>query len=56
MFAKKGSVSSTSTRTYKTKLEHLYAHRSALDALIESLEEYERYRIRRLYERKRKTA
>jgi hypothetical protein len=29
---------------YERQLEYLYARRSAIDALIESLEEYERHR------------
>jgi hypothetical protein len=29
---------------YERQLEYLYARRSAIDTLIESLEEYERYR------------
>jgi hypothetical protein len=37
-------------------LDRLYDHHLAIDALIESLEEYDRYRSERLDERKRKTA
>jgi hypothetical protein len=37
-------------------LEKLYARCSAINALIESLEEYDRYREKRLYDRKLKTA
>ena len=38
------------------KLESLYARRVAIDTLIQSLEEYERYRAKRVSMDKRKTA
>jgi hypothetical protein len=41
---------------YERQLEHLYARRSAIDALIESLEEYERYRETRERSAELKTA
>jgi hypothetical protein len=54
MFAKKPPVALP--RTYKSELEYLYARRMAIDALIESLEDYDRSRSKRLEVRKRKTA
>ncbi len=57
MFAKKSPVMApVNDPYYRAQLEYLYARRSAIDALIESLIEYERYRARRLGERKQKTA
>jgi len=44
-----------SKRDSRQKLESLYARRDALDAVIQHLEEYNRYRVRRL-EPSRKTA
>jgi hypothetical protein len=41
---------------HRQKLESLYAHRTALDAVIQHLEEYNRYRVQRLEPQKRKTA
>ena len=40
----------------QTELAKLYARRSAIDALIESLEDYDRYRDKTPYERTLKTA
>ena len=37
-------------------LEHLYARRSAIDDLIQSLEEYDQFRAKRVFEETRKTA
>ena len=59
MSAKKVPVDSRNawrSKAEQTELEKLYARRSAIDALIESLEEYDRYRAKRLYDRKLKTA
>ena len=45
--------------TSKVSLNHLYARRTVLNALIESFEDYSRYRSRRLNrsdEHKRKSA
>lgn len=57
MFAKKGSVTTTSNaRLNRKELEYLYAWRSAIDGLIQSLVEYDRFRTRRLELTKRKTA
>lgn len=54
---KKAPVMIASHRASRKNLEHLYARRSAIDALIQSLEEYDRYRAKRtLGEIKRKTA
>jgi hypothetical protein len=43
-------------RNLDKQLEDLYARRSAVDSLIQSLEDYERFRARRFDVRKRKTA
>ncbi|MGA3097280.1 MAG: hypothetical protein ABSF25_12545 [Bryobacteraceae bacterium] len=40
----------------RTPLEGLYARRLAIGMVIDSLEDYDRYRTRRLDERKRKSA
>ncbi len=50
----KKAVNLPSTRIQKSALQYLYARRIAIDALIESLEEYDRCRSRRLGARKRK--
>ena len=44
MFAKKTLGSPISSRPYKKELEYLHARKSALDTLIQSLEEYGRFR------------
>jgi cell division protein FtsB len=44
MFAKKETSVSASARADRRELEHLYARRSAVENLIESLEEYDRVR------------
>jgi len=46
MFAKKALDSSASGRTYRKELEYLYARRTAIDALIQSLADYDRFRGR----------
>ena len=57
MLAKKGPVRVVpEPRIPRTPLEHLHARRLALDSLIESLEEYDRYRARRLNAHKRRIA
>ena len=48
MFAKKELPASTPVPEYRKELEYLYARRSAIDALIESLEDYDRFRETRL--------
>jgi hypothetical protein len=45
-----------STRNPRKALKSLYARRFAIDAVIQSLEEYNRYRTRRLDPARRKTA
>jgi hypothetical protein len=39
-------------RFTRKELEHLYARRSAIDELIQSLEEYDRFKARRASEEK----
>lgn len=41
---RKAPVEIASSPEFKKELEHLYARRSSVDALIRSLEEYERFR------------
>ena len=43
-------------RRYEQELEALYARRSAIDTLIESLQNYERYRVQVPLDSKRKLA
>ena len=42
--AKKNPVTFQSPRNYERELEYLYARKSAIDSLIASLEQYDRYR------------
>jgi hypothetical protein len=57
MLAKKGPARAVrGPRNSRASLEHLYARRLAIDTVIDSLEDYDRYRARRLDERKRKSA
>jgi hypothetical protein len=57
MLAKKGpAIEVLGPRTSRTPLENLYARRLAIDALIESLEDYDRCRSKRLDPGKRKIA
>jgi hypothetical protein len=44
MFAKKEFPTSSPQPAYRMELDYLYARRSAIDTLIESLEEYDRFR------------
>jgi hypothetical protein len=44
------------SKVEQVELTKLYARRSAIDALIESLEDYDRFREKRVYERKLLTA
>jgi hypothetical protein len=53
--AKKKTVTIDTVRDYQRELEFLYARKSAIDGLIESLEEYERYRTAKP-DRQRKSA
>jgi hypothetical protein len=43
-------------RGVRRELENLYTRHAAIDRLIESLEAYDRFRVRRLEESKQKTA
>ncbi len=56
MFAKKETQASSSVPAYRKELEYLYARRLAIDALIESLQDYDRYRVTRKDESKLQTA
>jgi hypothetical protein len=56
MFVKKPLPSISPGRVYRKELEYLHARRSAIDILIQSLEEYDRFRAKRMEYRKRKTA
>jgi hypothetical protein len=44
------------SRVEQVELTKLYARRSAIDALIEALEDYDRFREKKLYERTLRTA
>ena len=55
MIAKKGSPTSPD-RLNRKELEYLYARRTAIDSLIQSLQDYDRFRARRLEEPHRKSA
>jgi hypothetical protein len=55
MLAKKGLPTSP-TRSNRKELDYLYARRSAIDSLIQSLEEYDRFRAPQFEEQKRKSA
>jgi hypothetical protein len=46
----------TTSRSYQHRLEYLYARRTALETLIESLEQYAKCRARRLAGLRMKTA
>jgi hypothetical protein len=56
MFAKKELPASSPVPAYRIELEYLYARRTAIDTLIESLEEYRRCRAIRTKESERQTA
>ncbi len=56
MTAKKVPVDLTRAVRFEAELNTLYARRSAIDLVIESMKEYQRYRARRLHDRKLKTA
>jgi len=56
MLAKKGLSPTSPARTNRKELEYLYARRTAIDSLIQSLEEYDRFRTRRFEEPKQKSA
>jgi hypothetical protein len=54
--ASPGHTKVVSIGGYSRRLESLYARRSAVEALIHSLEDYQRFRARRVDERQSKTA
>jgi hypothetical protein len=58
MLAKKDavSISHSSSRGYQDELQLLYARRSAIDTLMRSLQDYDRYRALGDDESKRKLA
>jgi hypothetical protein len=56
MTAKKIPVDIATSPRYRTELETLYARRSAIDALIKSMKEYDRYRAKKLDNCNLKTA
>ena len=53
MLAKKTPIRISSAGGYQQELEHLYARRSQIDDLIESLQEYERLRSENLQNRRK---
>jgi hypothetical protein len=56
MFANKKPPDSAPAPVYRKELEYLYARRSAIDSLIESLEDYDRFRGNRTAESELQTA
>jgi hypothetical protein len=46
MLAKKVISQATQGRSYRRELDYLYARKSAVDTLIQSLQEYDRFRAR----------
>ena len=56
MLAKKETPASSSAPAYRKELEYLYARRLAIDTPIESLKEYDRYRVTRQEKRELQTA
>jgi hypothetical protein len=56
MFANKEIPASSRVPSYLKELEYLYARRLAIDTLIESLKEYDRYRVPRQGESELQTA
>ena len=56
MFAKKELPTSSAQPAYCIELDYLYARRSAIDTLIESLEEYDRFRSTRTNQSELQTA
>jgi hypothetical protein len=53
---KKSDSTRKPSRDYRRELKYLYARKSAVDAVIESLEAYDRYRAASPKNRRRKTA
>jgi hypothetical protein len=56
MFVKKAMTSSSPGGMRRKQLDYLYARRTAIDSLIRTLEEYDRFREVRAPDRKRKSA
>jgi hypothetical protein len=56
MLARKLPVPDTNDINYRKQLEYLYARRTTIDALIESLQEYDRFRAQRAPDQNRKSA
>jgi hypothetical protein len=56
MVAKKEIPMSGSALAYRQELAYLYARRTAIDSLIESLEDYDRFRETPTEDSERKTA
>ena len=56
MFAKKELPASAPVPAYRKELEYLYARRSIVDTLIESLKDYDRFRETRTDESERQLA
>ena len=56
MSAKKQILAPSSIPAYRKELEYLYARRLAIDTLIDSLKEYDRYRVASEDESKLQTA
>ena len=56
MSAKKELPASAPVPAYRKELEYLYARRSAIDTLIESLQDYDRFREVRKEESQQRTA
>ena len=56
MLPKKTPMTQISNPIYRKKLEYLYARRSSIDTLIQSLEEYDRFHAKDADRDKRKSA
>lgn len=56
MFPNKDLPASSPVPAYRKELEYLYARRSAIDTLIESLQDYDRFREVRKEESQQRTA
>ncbi len=56
MVLKKVLMSLPVTREFRKELKYLYDRRAAIDSLIRSLEEYDRYQPRPQLVRRRRTA
>jgi hypothetical protein len=56
MLAHKPPVPDHSDINYRKQLEYLYERRTTIDALIESLQDYDRFRAQRAPEQNRKSA